>query len=137
MRTDIPKSHRRGVPIHSPAASLLSASASTPPGEESGPGLSRQHRPSAAWGKLSLRSSSVSASVKSLPTLMQLPTLLTLLLRAEQPRFVEGVEEVSSRMFSKLMSLWHTPNVAVVVVVHVDVLRQWSGWWGVVSHTGC
>lgn len=39
---------------------------------------------------------------------MQLPMLLTLLLRAEHPRF--DAEEVSSKMFSKLMSRWHTPK---------------------------
>lgn len=56
---------------------------------------------------------------------MQLPTLLTLLLRDEHPRFVVGVEEeeeVSKRMFSKLMSRWHTPKMIVS-----EEANEWVG----------
>lgn len=92
IRTDIPKSHRRGRPIHRPASVAFRSS----------------------FSFSDLESKPVSLNPLLLATLAQLPILLTLLLREADPRL--GMR-VSMRMFSRLMSLWQTPAAIAIAVV--------------------
>lgn len=108
IRTDIPKSQRRGRPTQCPASISLRSDASISTCGASKPELNvALPKPLVALPALPSRQLPASLNPVLLAALTQLAMLLTLLLRDAEPR--SGIR-VSIRMFSRLISRWQMPE---------------------------